>query len=196
MRKTVTILTLFHKKMGQETLNALKKLKVDCLYKKSTHFNAARRLKRSGNIFLFFLITGTIFASFSTIMNVGIWDKIPGDTVAIQVIVNVLGALGGFLILYTTVFSDYKSRIDTATKHDNIGNDLNLIFKKIRNTEAIYDDKLINDAELQKALEELTRDYSSKCYAAPITDRKDFEQARNDFSKGYLTEYSEEELNC
>ena len=182
--------------MGQETLIALKKLKVDCLYKKSTHFNAARRLKRSSSVFLFFLIAGTIFASFSTIMNVGIWDKIPGDTIAIQVVVNVLGALGGFLILYTTVFSDYKSRIDTATKHDNIGNDLNLIFKKIRNTEAIYQDNLIDDAELQKALEELTSDYTTKCYAAPITDKKDYQQAREDYQKGYLTEYTEEELNC
>ena len=182
--------------MAQETLSALKKLKVDCLYKKSTHFNAARRLKKSSNVFLFFLIAGTIFASFSTIMNVGIWDKIQGDTLAVQVVVNVLGALGGFLILYTTVFSDYKSRIDTATKHDNIGNDLNLIFKKIRNTEAIYQDKLIDDTELQKALEELTIDYTSKCYAAPITDEQDFQKAREDFKEGFLSEYTEEELNC
>ncbi len=182
--------------MGQETLTALKKLKVDCLYKKSTHFNAARRLKRASNVFRFFLIAGTIFASFSVIMNVGIWDKIPGDTLSIQVIVNVLGALGGFLILYTTAFSDYKSRIDTAAKHDNIGNDLNLIFKRIRNKEAIYQDKLIDNAELQRALEELTGDYTSKCYAAPITDDKDFQKAREDFQKGYLTEYTEEELNC
>ena len=177
-------------------LNALKKLKVDCLYKKSTHFNAARRLKKSGNVFLLFLIAGTIFASFSTIMNVGIWDKIPGDTIVIQVVVNVLGALGGFLILYTTVFSDYRSRITTASKHDNIGNDLNLIFKKVRNTEAIYQDNLMDDTELQKTLEELTNEYTSKCYAAPITNDKDFQKAREDFKKGYLTEYTEDELNC
>jgi len=182
--------------MGQETLTALKKLKVDCLYKKSTHFNAARRLKKSSNTFRYFLIAGTILASFSTIMNVGIWDKISGNILAIQVIVNVLGALGGFLILYTTVFSDYKSRIDNAIKHDNIGNDLNLIFKKIRNTVALYQDQQIDDAELQEALEELTNDYSSKCYAAPITDDQDFQKARNDFEKGYLTEYTEKELNC
>jgi hypothetical protein len=182
--------------MGQETLNALKKLKVDCLYKKSTHFNAARRLKKSGSVFRYFLIAGTIFASFSTIMNIGIWDKIPDMPISIPIIVNVLGALGGFLILYTTAFSDYKSRIDTATKHDNVGNDLNLIFKNIRNTEAFYQDKLINDAELQKALEELTNDYTSKCYAAPITDDQDFQKARTEFNKGYLTEYKEEELNC
>lgn len=182
--------------MGKETLSALKKLKVDCLYKKSTHFNAARRLKRSGNAFRFFLVAGALFASFSTIMNVGIWDKIPGSTLTVQIIVNILGALGGFLILYTTAFSDYKSRIDTAAKHDNVGNDLNLIFKKIRNTEAMYQDKLMDNSELQKALEELTDDYTLKCYAAPITEKKDFQQAREDFKKGYLTEYTEKELNC
>lgn len=182
--------------MGQKTLTALKKLKVDCLYKKSTHFNAAKRLKKSGNVFRYFLVAGAIFASFSTIMNVGIWDKIPESTLTIQIIVNLLGALGGFLILYTTVFSDYKSKIDTAAKHDNVGNDLNLIFKRIRNTEAIYQDKLMNETELQKTLEELTNDYTSKCYAAPITEKKDYQLARRDFEKGYLTEYTEEELNC
>jgi hypothetical protein len=182
--------------MGQETLNALKKLKVDCLYKKSNHFNAARRLKKTGDVFRLFLIGGTIFASFSAIMNVGIWDKIPGDTIAIQVIVNVLGALGGFLILYTTTFSDYKSKIDTATKHDNVGNDLNLIFKKIRNTEAAYLDKLIDDNQLLKELNELTNDYTSKCYAAPITEKSDYQQSRKDYEEGCLTEYTEKELNC
>ena len=182
--------------MGQETLSALQKLKVDCLYKKSTHFNAAKRLKRSGNVFRYFLVAGAIFASFSTIMNVGIWDKIQESTLTVQIIVNVFGALGGFLILYTTAFSDYKSRIDTATKHDNIGNDLNLIFKKIRNTEAFYQDKLMDDTELQNALEELTNDYTSKCYAAPITEKKDYQQAQKDYQNGCLTEYTEEELNC
>jgi len=182
--------------MAKETLNALKKLKVDCLYKKSTHFNAARRLKRSGNVFRVFLVAGTVFASFSTIMNVGIWDKIPGNTINIQVIINILGALGGFLILYTTTFSDYRSRIDTANKHDNIGNDLNLIFKSIRNTEATYLDNLITDEQLLKALNELTIDYTAKCYSAPITEKSDFEQARKDFGEGYLAEYTEQELNC
>lgn len=182
--------------MGQETLTALQKLKVDCLYKKSTHFNAARRLKKAGGTFRIFLIIGSITASFSTIMNIGIWDKIPDTPIAILVIVNLLGALGGFLILYTTAFSDYKSKIDSASKHDNVGNDLNMIFKKIRNTEALYLDKMIGDKKLKKALEELAEDYSSKCYASPITEKKDFEQARKDFKKGYLTKYTKEELNC
>jgi len=182
--------------MGQETLTALKKLKVDCLYKKSTHFNAARRLKKSGNTFRIFLIIGSIAASFSTIMNIGIWDKIPDTPIVIPVVVNLLGALGGFLILYTTTFSDYKSRINTASKHDNVGNDLNLIFKKIRNTEALYLDKMLDDNELQRSLEELTEDYTTKCYAAPITEKKDFEQDREDFTNGFLTEYTDEELNC
>jgi len=182
--------------MDQETITALQKLKVDCLYKKSTHFNAARRLKSAGNAFRFFLIAGSIAASFSTIMNIGVWDKISESTLAIQIVVNVLGALGGFLILYTTAFSDYKSKIDTAAKHDNIGNDLNLIFKKIRNTEAFYQDKLIDDAELQKNLEDLTNEFTSKCYAAPIAEKKDYLQAKEDFEKGYLTEYTEKELNC
>ncbi|MBN1181668.1 MAG: SLATT domain-containing protein [Bacteroidales bacterium] len=182
--------------MAKETLLALQKLKVDCLYKKSTHFNAARRIKRSSNVFQLFLIIGTIFAAFSTIMNVGIWDKIPCDTLVIQVIVNVLGALGGFLILYTTTFSDYKSKIDTANKHDNVGNDLNLIFKNIRNTEAAYIDDLITDDQLLKTLNDLTTEYVAKCYSAPITEKEDFEQAREDYKNGYLAEYTDEELKC
>ena len=43
---------------ANETLLALQKLKVDCLYKKSTHFNAARRLKNTSNKFKIALIVG------------------------------------------------------------------------------------------------------------------------------------------
>ncbi|WP_425391699.1 SLATT domain-containing protein [Ekhidna sp.] len=179
-----------------QTLQAVRKLKVDCLYKKSTHFNAARRLKTGSERFRTALIVGTIAASFSTIMNVGIWDKIPGENTWVQVIVNILGALGGFLILYTTTFSDYKNKIDIANKHENIANDLNLIFKRIRNTEARYLDSLINDSGLSDALKQLTEDYTTKCSNAPITADEDFLQAKENFEKGYTAEYTDKELNC
>ncbi len=182
--------------MANNTLKALQKLKVDCLYKKSTHFNAARRLKTGSNRFKFTLIAGTIAASFSTIMNIGIWDKIPGDNTWIQIIVNVLGALGGFLILYTTTFSDYKNKIDIANKHENIANNLNLVFKRIRNTEARYLDRLIDDSALSEALTNHTEEYIAKCANAPITDDEDFLQAKKNFEKGYTTEYTNNELNC
>lgn len=177
------------------TLQALKKLKVDCLYKKSTHFNAARRLQKDSKFHRYSLIIGTILASFSTIMNVGIWNKIQGDTTVIQVAVNILGAFGGFLILYTSAFSDYKSKIDLSNKHENIGNDLNLIFKKIRNTEAKYLDKLLTDQQLADSLDSLSQEYISKCDSAPITKDGDYSKARHYFKEGYTTEYTEEELN-
>ena len=181
---------------AKETLTALQKLKVDCLYKKSTHFNAARRLKSSGKDFQLLLIAGTIFASFSTIMNVGVWDELTHDTKWIQIIVNILGALGGFLILYTTAFSDYKSKIDTSIKHENIANELNLIFKRIRNTEANYKDELIDDDRLNEELNKHTDDYVAKCFNAPITIDDDFERARKNFKKGYMADYTDKELNC
>lgn len=181
---------------GDHTLHALKKLKVDCLFTKSTHFNAARRLKAGSDRFRTALIIGTIAASFSTIMNVGIWDKIPGENIWIQVIVNILGAFGGFLILYTTTFSDYKNKIDIANKHENIANDLNLIFKRIRNTEARYLDKLIDNPGLSEALSQLTEEYTFKCANAPITDDEDYLQAKENFDKGYTAEYTDKELNC
>lgn len=177
------------------TLQALKKLKVDCLYKKSTHFNAARRLQSISTVYRYLLIIGTIAASFSTIMNVGVWNKIQGDTIAIQVIVNTLGALGGFLILYTSAFSDYKSKIDLSNKHENIANDLNLIFKRIRNVEAKYLDKILNDEQLAASLDSLTQEYITKCSSAPITKDEDYLKARDNLKEGYTTEYTEEELN-
>lgn len=179
---------------AKKTLDALRKLKIDCLYKKSTHFNAARRLKTNGDRFKLVLVIGAIAASFSTIMNVGLWDKFPNSE-WIQIIVNILGALGGFMILYTTTFSDYKSKIDLANKNENIANDLNLIFKKIRNTEARYIDKLINDKELSDYLQQLTEQYTIRCSNVPITLDEDFKKARKDFKKGYTSEYTEEELN-
>ncbi|MGV9013742.1 MAG: SLATT domain-containing protein [Flavobacteriales bacterium] len=178
------------------TLEALRKLKVDCLYTKSSHFNAARRLKTGGDRFRVALIFGTIAASFSTIMNVGIWDKIPGDTILLQVVVNVMGAFGGFLILYTTTFSDYKSKIEVANKHDNIATDLNLIYKLVRNTEANYLDGVLNDTQLIASLDQLTQDYITKCANAPLTTDEDFKKARDNFNDGYTANYTDEELNC
>lgn len=181
---------------AKATFEALRKLKVDCLFKKSTHFNAARRIKNGGDRFRWALIVGTIAASFSTIMNVGIWDKIPGANIGFQVVINILGALGGFLILYTTTFSDYKSKIDIANKHESIANDLNFTFKRIRNTEAIYKDGLISDQLLTEHLEQLTQEYINRCNNAPITQDEDFLKARENFQKGYTAEYKENELNC
>jgi hypothetical protein len=182
------------KKSADNTLQALRKLKVDCLFKKSTHFNAARRIKTGSERFRWALILGTIFASFSTIMNVGIWDKIPGDNTAMQVIINVLGAFGGFLILYTTTFSDYKSKIEIANKHENVANDLNLIFKRTRNTEAKFLDDIIDKNELSDALDTLTNEYISKCGNAPITNDDDYLKAKENYNKGYTAEYTDDEL--
>jgi len=185
---------LLMEKDDSNTLLALRKLKVDCHYKKSTHFNAARRIKNEGNRFQWALVSGTIFASFSTIMNVGLWNKFP-ESEGIQVIINILGALGGFLILYTTTFSDYKSKVDLANKHENIANDLNLIFKKIRNNEARFLDELLNDEQLSEALQNMTEQYTMKCSSVPITLDDDFQKARKNFQKGYSSEYTKKELN-
>lgn len=109
--------------------------------------------------------------------------------------VNILGALGGFLILYTTTFSDYKSKVDLANKHENIANDLNLIFKKIRNSEAHFIDGLLYDKELITTLQNLTEQYTMKCNSAPITLDSDYLKARKHFEKGYTSQYTEQELN-
>lgn len=182
--------------MADNTLKVLQKLKVDCLYKKSTHFNAARRLHKEGIIFRYLLIAGTICASFSAIMNVGLWDKIQEDTTVIQVIVNLLGALGGFLILYSTAFSDYRNKIELSSKHENIGNDLNLVFKRIRNIEAKHIDNIISNESLADNLDSVTQEYTTVCSSAPITKDEDYFKAKDNFGEGYTAEYTEEELNC
>lgn len=176
-----------------ETLKTLQKLKVDCLYNKDTHFNASVRIQKEAYRFRFFLILGTVFASFSTIMNVGLWDKIDADTTSIQVIVNLLGALGGFFILYTTTFSDHNSKIDLASKHANIANNLNLLYKKVRTAEATFIDDLLNPEGLVKKTEEYSTEYYSICNSAPITLKEDFLKAKENFNNGY-TKYTQQEL--
>lgn len=177
-----------------ETLTVLKKLKVDCLYNKDTQFNAARRVHIEANRFRIFLVVGSICASFSTIMNVGLWDKINSDTTSIQVVVNLLGALGGFLILYTTTFSDHNSKIELSNKHFSVGNTLNLLYKKVRLTEATYVDGLINDQELLRKVEDYSTEYHSICNSAPLAISTDFLKAKENFDKGY-SDYTKEELN-
>jgi hypothetical protein len=183
---------------SQSTLLVLQKLKVDCLYKKSTHFNAARRLKSSGNKFKIALIVGTILASFSTIMNVGLWDKIypESEVRVLELIINILGAAGGFLMLYTTTFSDYNTKVDASIKHESIANDINLIFKRIRNTEAAFKDKIIDVSRLVEELNKYTDDFVAKCQNAPVTNDEDFKKARKNQKSGYTSEYTEDELNA
>jgi hypothetical protein len=176
-----------------ETLKALRKLKVDCLYNKDTHFNAGQRVHTEAHRFRLFLIIGTISASFSTIMNVGVWDKIPGDTVIIQVIVNVLGALGGFLMLYTTTFTGYNDKIELSSKHYSTANNINLLYKKVRTTEAAYIDTLISEQDLLKKLDEYITEYTSFSNAAPITKEVDFLKTKENIDKGYA-DYTKEEL--
>ena len=180
--------------MKTETLTILKKLKVDCLYNKDTQFNAARRVHIEADRFKVFLVLGTIFASFSTIMNVGLWDNLTFNTEIIQVIVNLLGAVGGFLILYTTTFSDHNSKLDLSSKHSIVANSLNLLYKKARLTEAAYVDELINDQELLRKVEDYSTEYHSICNSAPLATQADFLKAKENFDKGY-SDYTKEELS-
>jgi hypothetical protein len=181
--------------MNNNIYDALRKLKVDCLYSKSNHFNASNRIKKNSVRFKWLLIAGTIFASFSTIMNVGIWDSIPNNPIWLEVIINVLGALGGFLILYSTAFTDYKSQIELANNHQQIASELNFVFKKIRNIEAKFLDGIFSVEQLSLELDKLTEEYTTKLINAPITEEDDYLKARDNFQKGFTSEYSESELN-
>lgn len=182
--------------MDNNILEAFRKLKVDCLYSKSTHFNASNRIKTNSVKFKWLLIGGTILASFSTIMNVGIWDSIPNNPIWIEVVVNILGALGGFLILYSTAFTDYKSQIELANSHQQIASELNFVFKKIRNIEAKFSDNILSKQQLSEELDKLTEEYTIKLVNAPITEEEDYIKARDNFQKGFTSEYMETELNC
>lgn len=186
--------------MIKNTIEALQKLKVDCLYKKNTHANAARRLYKEAKQFKNFLIVGSALASISIIMNIGLWDtmKTPVNynyILVIQIIFNLIGAAGGLFVFYGTYFSDYYIKMEQATQHELVCTDLNLTHKKIRNIEAIYLDSQLSDEMLKEKLESLTEEYSAKINSVPITENIDFEKAREDFQKGYSTEYTEKELN-
>ena len=185
--------------MNNNTLEALQKLKVDCLYKKSTHANAARRLFKESKRFKNYLIFGSALASISTIMNIGVWDTMKSPAtynyvLAVQIIFNVIGAIGALFVLYASFFTDYYAKMEQANQHENVCTDLNLTHKKIRNIEAKYLDGQITDILLSNELMNLTEEYTTKIKSVPITQFKDFQKAREDFKKGYLTDYSEKEL--
>lgn len=186
--------------MATKTIEALKKLKVDCLYKKSTHANAARRLNKEAKRFKVLLIIGSAFASISSIMNIGVWDtlKTPENRnyiLVIQIIFNFVGAVGALFVLYATYFSDYYNKMDQANQHELVCTNLNFTHKKIRNVEAMYIDEKLTDDMLIEELKNLTEEYTVKIKSVPITESDDFQKAREDFNKGYLTDYSDKELN-
>lgn len=180
--------------MQNETLKTLRKLEVDCLYTKGKHFNAAERLQKESKWFRLGLILGSCFTAFASFMNIGIWSKIPGDTLWLQMITNVLGAIGALFVLYTTTFASYYAKMEESIKHDRIGVDVNLISKLIRNTEAAYKDRILDDSSLHKALHDFTTQYHEIIKNAPITTEADYKKTKANFNDGN-TEYTEKELN-
>ena len=180
----------------EETLKALQKLKVDCLYAKSTHFNAARRTEKEANHFKYWLIGASIIAFVSIVMNLGIWEKIQGEPDWMEMAANILGTIASGVILYTTTFTDYQAKLDRATVHQKTGNSLNLVFKRIRNTEASVKDGLIVGKELKALLDGFSGEYITITEAAPITKFEDYKQAKKDVRNGNLSDYTEKELNA
>ena len=50
--------------------------------------------------------------------------------------------------------------------------------------------------QLSKELDTLTEEYAIKLANAPITEEEDYFKARDNFQKGFTSEYLETELNC
>lgn len=171
---------------ASSTIKKAKELRVDALYGKKKHFNAADR-KQQWNVrlglpvVLINIIVGSLlFAIISD--EVPDWGKWTGAFLAL-----IAAACSG-----VQTFFSYPKIIEG---HRNVANRYLSVAKESARIIAYFEDNQIDIADLRKQLEELAHTYDQVNLDAQAftTNDKDFEKARSDFKKDET--YLEDELD-
>lgn len=168
----------------QETTKQLKKVKVDALYGKKKHFNAADRKKTYHywlglpvviiNLFVGSILFKILFSSEGTVL-------IPA----------VLAFIAALLSGLQTYFNFYQK----AEGHRKIGNRYLTVFKHCCRIEAYIKDEVLNKEGIIKNLEDVAKEIDAinrDAEAFPTSD-SDFRKAQKGIKAGE-EDYTEEEL--
>lgn len=170
----------------EKTITNLKKLKVDALYGKKKHFNAASR-KESLHywigvpLILLNVITGSVLFFILT------------DNVAngLKYVPIVLAFVAAILSAFQTYFNFDKK----AEGNKRIGNRYLAVMKRCDRVAAYHSDNAISDQELVSKIEEIAEEMNSIDHDAEAypTKNEDYEKAKKGIEAGEET-YTEGEL--
>ncbi len=170
----------------ETTFEKLKRIKVDCLYGKKKHFNAADRNEQKHYslgipLTIVNILTGTVLFYVLTEHSTGIIKYIP----------ILLAFIASFLSGFQTYFNFNKN----AEGHRRLGNRYLASMKRIDRLQGYIVDKLVSSAEIILNLEKVAQevDEINKDAEQFPTTNKDFNKARQGIVGGE-EDYTEKEL--
>ena len=169
------------------TTERLRRIKVDALYGKKKHFNAADRNEKNHDkigipLFIINIVTGSILFYVIT----------DGATNWIKYVPLALAVISAILSGFQTFFN-FQKRVEG---HRRIGNKYLSIMKKCDRLQGYIADKVITNEELISKIENLANEIDSINNEAEIypTNSSDYKQAKQGIENGE-EEYTEKELN-
>ncbi len=170
----------------ETTLEKLKRIKVDCLYGKKKHFNAADRHEQRHfslgiPLTIVNILTGTVLFYVLTDHTTGMVKYIP----------ILFAFIASFLSGLQTYFNFNKS----AEGHRRLGNRYLATMKKIDRLQGYIDDRLLDSAEIIPKLETVAQevDEINKDAEQFPTTNNDYNRAKQGIEGGEEV-YSEKEL--
>lgn len=170
----------------EATIKQIKKLRVDALYGKKRHFNAADRKQRYRLLLNIpvIILNVIIGSSLFTILQ-------EGSPASVKILVAVLSILAAILLGLST-FLDHAKQVEG---HRRVGNKYLSIVKECERVIAYFTDDFIDKNEVVKTLEKVAKDCEevNKEAEAFHTSANDYKKAQEGLKTGE-EEYLVEEL--
>ena len=171
--------------MGEDhTIRAVERLRIDALYGKKKHFNAADRKERCNTyIGIFLIVANAVIASNLAYMFIS-------EIRTFGVIIGVVGLIATVLAVVQSFFN-YSRAVE---QHRMVAAKYLHIVKACSRVKAYHQDGILSADELRERLDTLAREYEQITESAVClsTNQDDYEEARRGFGGGE-ERYSPEE---
>lgn len=173
--------------MMQDTIAVIKRIKVDALYGKKKHFNAADRKEKYHYwigipLLILNIISGSILFYVLT-------DGIDGWVKFIPLVITLITAiLSGF-----QTFLNHEKKVEG---HRRVGNKYLAILKKSKRLESYLNDNVLLNEEIVKRLDNLSEEIDNVNIEAEMfsTNQQDYDNAKKGIQDGEET-YTMDELD-
>lgn len=170
----------------KETVEIIRKTKVDCLYGKKKHFNAAER-KQSYHYWLgvpLVLINIAVGTTLFISLTEGREDWIKFIPVVLAFIAAIMGGI--------QTYFNFSEKVEG---HKRCGNEYLALMKRCNMLESLIRDELVNNEDVIKQLESISENVNSinKMSESYSTSNKDYQKAKLGIEAGEET-YNQNEL--
>lgn len=163
--------------MGEEhTIRAVEHLKVDALYGKKKHFNAADRKERYN------IVIGVMLITANAVIASNLIYVIVSDARTFGAVISLIGFIATVLAIVQAFFNYSR----TAEQHRMVATKYLRIANECSRMKAYYQDGALSADELRERLDNLAQEYEliTEDAVCLSTNRDDYEKAREGFEDG------------